>query len=190
MSASNGRSMMFPLLRRNRQPDTISSLYGTIVAQARSPVFYREFGVADTIGGRFDLLLLHLAFVVERLMREEEGKAFGQDLFDRFCTDMDDNLREMGIGDLAVPKHMKRVGEAFYGRAQAYKTALQSAGDAALVEALSRNVYSGSPADPAAVARLATYIRRVAQAIDRTASAELLSGCIVLPDPADVPTQV
>jgi len=178
---------MFPLLRRNRQPDTISSLYGMIVAQARSPVFYREFGVADTIGGRFDLLLLHLAVVVERLMREEEGKAFGQDLFDRFCTDMDDNLREMGIGDLAVPKHMKRVGEAFYGRAQAYKTALQSTGDAALVDALSRNIYNGSPADPAAVARLATYIRRAAQAMDRSASAELMSGCIVLPDPADVP---
>ena len=69
--------MMLPLFRRNRQPDTISSLYGMIVAQARTPVFYREYGVPDTIAGRFDLLLMHLALVVERLMREAAAKAFG-----------------------------------------------------------------------------------------------------------------
>ena len=62
--------MIFPLFRRPRRPDTISSLYGMIVAQARRPVFYREYGVADTVGGRFDLLLLHIVLVVERLMRD------------------------------------------------------------------------------------------------------------------------
>ena len=44
----------------------------------------------------------------------------GQQLFDRFCQDIDDNFREMGVGDLAVPKHMQPVGEAFYGRAKVY----------------------------------------------------------------------
>jgi cytochrome b pre-mRNA-processing protein 3 len=179
--------MIFPLFRRNRQPDTISSLYGMIVAQARSPVFYREYGVPDTIGGRFDLLLLHLSLVVECLMREEEGRACGQALFDRFCLDMDDNLREMGIGDLAVPKHMKRVGEAFYGRSQAYQAALAADGEDALVEALVRNVYGGAAADAAAPARLATYIRRVSQALRRHAPADLVCGRIVLPDPRGVP---
>ncbi|HXD44892.1 MAG TPA: ubiquinol-cytochrome C chaperone family protein [Pseudolabrys sp.] len=161
-----------------------------IVAQARSPVFYREYGVPDTIGGRFDLLLLHLSLVVERLMRKQDGNAFGQALFDRFCTDMDDNLREMGIGDLAVPKHMKRVGEAFYGRSQAYQAALAERGDRALVEALIRNVYGGVAPDPAAPARLAAYIRRVAQALDRHEPADLLAGRIVLPDPRVVPAEL
>src|SRR5690348_7526836 len=179
--------MILPLFRRNRQPDTISSLYGMIVAQARTPVFYREYGVPDTIAGRFDLLLLHVALVVERLMREEPAKAFGQALFDRFCTDMDDNLREMGIGDLSVPKHMKRVGEAFYGRSQAYQVALGAHGDGALAEAVIRNVYGGAAPAPGAAERLAAYIRRVAEVLDRHPLPELTAGRIVLPNPDAVP---
>jgi cytochrome b pre-mRNA-processing protein 3 len=179
--------MILPLFRRNRRPDTISSLYGMIVAQARRPVFYREYGVADTIAGRFDLLLLHLALVVERLMREDHAKEFGQELFDRFCTDMDDNLREMGIGDLAVPKHMKRVGQAFYGRAQAYQTALLSGDEGALRAALARNVYGGvEAADKPAVRWLAAYMREVAAALDRQPASVLMAGQVDLPDPAAV----
>lgn len=179
--------MIFPLFRRPQRSDTISSLYGMIVAQARRPVFYREYGVADTVDGRFDLLLLHIALVVERLMREETGKVCGQGLFDRFCADMDDNLREMGIGDLSVPKHMKRVGEAFYGRSQAYQAALGDGGDAALAEVLIRNVYGGAAPAPGAVERLAAYMRRVAEVLDRHAVPELTAGRIVLPNPEAVP---
>src|SRR6478735_9476386 len=116
--------MILPLFRRNARQDTISTLYGTIVAQARLPCFYREYGVPDTVDGRFDLLVLHLAFVLDRLADEPQLRELGQALFDHFCTDMDRNLREMGVGDLSVPKHMQRVGEAFYGRAQAYKEGL------------------------------------------------------------------
>jgi cytochrome b pre-mRNA-processing protein 3 len=98
------------------------------VAQARLPCFYREYGVPDTVNGRFDLLVLHLAIVLDRLAEGSELRAIGQALFDRFCEDMDDNLREIGIGDLSVPREMQRIGEAFYGRAQAYRSALASEG--------------------------------------------------------------
>jgi cytochrome b pre-mRNA-processing protein 3 len=176
--------MIFPLFRRNRRPDTISVLYGMIVAQARRPVFYEAFGVADTVNGRFDLLLLHVALVVDRLMREDGGKEAGQALFDFFCTDMDDNLREMGIGDLSVPKHMQRVGEAFYGRSQAYREALAGEGDAALIEALTRNVYGGEPHD--AGARLAAYIRRTAVELGAQSADAIARGTVNFPDPAQV----
>ena len=109
--------MKFPLFRRRARSDTISTLYGTIVAQARLACFYREYGVPDTVNGRFDLLVLHLALVLDRLADEPQLQELGQALFDHFCTDMDQNLREMGVGDLSVPKHMQRIGEAFYGRA-------------------------------------------------------------------------
>src|SRR5260221_6806520 len=142
--------MIFPLFRRRMRPDTISSLYGMIVAQARLPCFYREYAVADTVNGRFDLLVLHLATVLDRLGEEGELRELGQALFDRFCQDMDHNLREMGIGDLSVPKEMQRMGEAFYGRAQAYKAALVASAQDALVEALARNIYGGAPPNPAA----------------------------------------
>jgi cytochrome b pre-mRNA-processing protein 3 len=119
--------MIFPLFRRSRRRDTISGLYGTIVAQARMPSFYRDYAVPDTLNGRFDLILLHLALLLDRLAQDPALRHLGQAVFDRFCQDMDHNLREMGVGDLAVPKEMRRIGEAFYGRAQAYRAALAAA---------------------------------------------------------------
>jgi cytochrome b pre-mRNA-processing protein 3 len=92
----------------------------------------------------------------------------------------------MGIGDLSVPKHMKRVGEAFYGRAQAYQAALAAADDVALVEVLTRNVYSGDVSQAAAAARLAAYMRSVAGALARQPAAALMAGRVDLPDPATV----
>ena len=101
----------FPLFRRSARPDTISTLYGMIVAQARMPCFYRDYAVADTVNGRFDLIVLHLALVLDRLAGRQPCASLGQGLFDRFCQDMDDNLREMGIGDLKVPKEMRRIAD-------------------------------------------------------------------------------
>jgi cytochrome b pre-mRNA-processing protein 3 len=120
---------MFPLFRRDARQHTISTLYGTIVAQARLPCFYREYGVPDTLNGRFDLLVLQLTMILDRLAQDAELRDLGQALFDRFCQDMDHNLREMGVGDLSVPKEMQRIGEAFYGRAQAYRAALAAPGE-------------------------------------------------------------
>jgi cytochrome b pre-mRNA-processing protein 3 len=176
--------MMFPLFRRNvRQQDTISTLYGTIVAQARLPCFYREYGVADTINGRFDLLVLHLATILDRLAEDPQLRNIGQALFDRFCQDMDHNLREMGIGDLSVPKEMQRIGEAFYGRAQAYRSALAAHGEEALVEALTRNIYGGTSLAPAAPVRLAAYIREAVLDVWAQQPADLMAGKLHMPDP-------
>jgi cytochrome b pre-mRNA-processing protein 3 len=178
--------MIFPLFRRRMRPDTISSLYGMIVAQARLPCFYREYAVADTVNGRFDVLVLHLAAVLDRLGEEAELRDLGQALFDRFCQDMDHNLREMGIGDLAVPKEMQRMGEAFYGRAQAYKAALAASADNALAEALKRNIYGGVPSNPAGPARLAAYMREAVRVLKMQPAAAFLAGALDLPDPAAV----
>ncbi len=178
--------MIFPLFRREpRGPDTISTLYGMIVAQARLPTFYRDYAVADTVNGRFDLIVLHLAMVLDRLAREPTLQDLGQGIFDRFCQDMDHNLREMGVGDLKVPKEMRRLGEAFYGRSQAYQAAWAAKGDGGLVEALARNVYGGSPAAPAA--RLAAYTREALRELDAQPSARLAAGELHFAKPADIP---
>ncbi len=110
-----------------------------IVAQARLPAFYERFGVPDTVNGRFDMVLLHLWLVLRRLRTGTEGTALAQALFDHFCSDMDDNLREMGVGDLSVPKRMVKFAEAFYGRTAAYDAALKADGSE-LAQALARNV--------------------------------------------------
>lgn len=175
--------MIFPRFRRNRRPDTISALYGMIVAQARLPAFYRDYAVADTVNGRFDLLVLHLALVVERMSAEPALHEQSQALFDRFCRDMDHNLREIGISDLKVPQEMRRIGEAFYGRAQAYRAGLAAGGDAALAEAVARNVYGGAPADPALPARLAAYMREAVRELTAQAGADFAAGRLRWPDP-------
>ena len=87
------------------------------------------YGVPDTVAGRLDMIVLHLVLLVRQLAKDQgkvpvRSRRLGQQLFDRFCRDIDDNFREMGVGDLAVPKEMQRVAEAFYGRAKVYETAL------------------------------------------------------------------
>ena len=176
--------MKFPLFRRRARSDTISTLYGTIVAQARLTCFYREYGVPDTVNGRFDLLVLHLVLVLDRLADEPQLRELGQALFDHFCTDMDRNLREMGVGDLSVPKQMQRVGEAFYGRAQAYRAGLARDGEQALAEALERNIYGQDAASRAAAARLAAYMRGTAGELRVQPASQVLAGQLTMPDPA------
>jgi cytochrome b pre-mRNA-processing protein 3 len=175
--------MIFPLFRRPKQPDTISALYGAIVAQARLPCFYQDYAVADTVNGRFDLIVLHLALVLDRMAADPALRELGQSLFDRFCQDMDHNLREMGISDIKVPKEMRRLGEAYYGRAQVYGAALAAPGEAALAEALTRNIYNGEPAAPAAPARLAAYIRETVVRMAQQDAAAIADGRLSFPHP-------
>jgi len=181
---------MFPLFRRGVRQDTISTLYGTIVAQARLPCFYREYAVADTVNGRFDLLVLHLVAVLNRLEEDPALRDMGQALFDRFCQDMDHNLREMGVGDLSVPKEIRRMGEAFYGRTRAYRAALAAQSEEALIGAVVCNVYGGVPPLSAAPPRLAAYMREAVRQVRGQRSVELLAGDLRFPDPnAVVPVE-
>jgi cytochrome b pre-mRNA-processing protein 3 len=171
--------MIFPLFRRSASSGTISALYGAIVAQARLPGFYRDYGVPDTLEGRFELIVLHLALLLDRLAEESTLQGLGQGVFDRFCQDMDDNLREIGIGDLAVPKHMRRMGEAFYGRAGAYRTALTAPDNRALVATLVRNIYGGAQSPQ--VDQLAAYIREAVRHLKVLDRAALAAGQLRLP---------
>jgi len=152
--------MKFKLFSRSGRTATIRGLYGAIVTQARMSSFYRSYDVADTVEGRFDMIVLHLALLLRRVRGESvEIRALGQSVFDLFCLDMDHSLREMGIGDVAVPKHMQRLAEAFYGRSAAYDRALAEPGDDELVATLARNVYPGSTGSLTGPPRLAAYVR-------------------------------
>jgi cytochrome b pre-mRNA-processing protein 3 len=122
--------------------NTIGTIYGMIVTRAREPVFYNGYGVPDTVDGRFDLVVVHLWMVLRRLGADADSRKLAQGLFDLFCSDMDANLREMGVGDMTVPKRMQAFGQAFYGRSAAYDAALAE-GHEALARALDKNVFNG-----------------------------------------------
>jgi cytochrome b pre-mRNA-processing protein 3 len=172
--------MIFPLFRRPARPGTISALYGAIVAQARLPGFYRDYAVPDTVEGRFELIVLHLTLVLNRFVEEPTLRALGQAVFDCFCQDMDHNLREMGVGDLTVPKQMRRMGGAFYDRAQAYREALAATGDKALAEILTRNIYEGAIGQQAH--RLAAYMREAVGHLKALDQATLAAGILRFPE--------
>jgi cytochrome b pre-mRNA-processing protein 3 len=174
--------MIFQFFRRTRDDPSIASLYGTIVAQARTKAFYQRFGVPDTANGRLEMILLHVVLLLQRFNDQPEGAPLGQAVFDLFCQDMDDNLREMGVGDLAVPREMRRIGEAFYGRQAAYTGALTSSDPEPLVEVLKRNVLEGGEGAEA----LAGYVRAAARALAARDIKELRLGNLGFPDPADL----
>ncbi len=166
---------------------TIEAIYGMIVAQAREPAFYTSLGVRDSVNGRFDMLILHLWLVLRRLQSADGGNGLSQALFDRFCADMDDNLREMGVGDLTVPKRMQAFGEAFYGRSAAYDLAFE-AGDDELAQALSKNVFNGETLDGARA--LATYVRKASKNLGKSDDAAVRKGVWTFPEPRAKSPQV
>jgi cytochrome b pre-mRNA-processing protein 3 len=166
---------------------SINALYGVIVAQARSAAFYTSYGVPDTVEGRFDLIVLHLVLILARFGREQgAARGIGQTLFDVFCRDLDGNLREMGVGDLAVPKQMRRFGEAFYGRQTAYLAAFAAPDEGELENALDRNIFQGLGGGRGA-ARLARYARAALRRFETQDDSALLRGEVVFPHPEVIP---
>lgn len=178
--------MILRAFRLGHHDRNIHALYGAIVAQARSTAFYTDYAVSDTVEGRFELIVLHLVLVLRRLGRARPdgaaGQSAGQALFDVFCRDLDHNLREMGTGDLAVPREMRRFGEAFYGRQTAYSTALDEADDGELEKALARNIFAAVGVDENA-GRLARYARAAAERLDAAEPDALTIGKAVFPNP-------
>jgi cytochrome b pre-mRNA-processing protein 3 len=138
------------LLRGRREERAGFALYTIAVGAARAPALYRDLAVPDTLDGRFDMVALHVALLIRRLRAlPEPGPALAQAVFDAMFSDMDQTLRELGVGDLSVGRKVREMWNAFHGRALAYETALAAADDAPLAEALARNVWRGAaPAGP------------------------------------------
>lgn len=182
---------MFRSLFRRRSPfaDAANQLYGRIVGAARTPTFYEQLGVPDTLDGRFDMVVVHMALVLRRLSSVTPDAApdktlpqarLAQDLFDLMFRDMDRTLREIGISDLKIGKEIKKMVRAYYGRALAYETGLRAG---ALEKAVRENVFRMAEGTPAQIAALAAYMRREAAALDAVAEADLLAGRIAFGSP-------
>ena len=153
------------------------ALYAAAVAAARNPWFYTALGVPDTLDGRFDLVGLHAALLIHRLQGDAApGPELAQAVFDAMFSDMDQNLREIGVSDLSVGKRVKTMWEAFHGRAHAYAAALDANDLAALAAALARNVWRGAPGDEGVARALAAYALRQFEALRRQNIADLAAG--------------
>ncbi len=166
------------LFRRSRWREPAEALYLAVVGQARQPGFYTIYGAPDTVDGRFDMIALHVFLVLRRLRDEGDGgAALAQKLFDVMFDYMDQDLREMGVGDLSVGKKVKAMASAFYGRISAYEKGLDE-GETTLVRALTRNLYSAREPHAEDVRRLAAYVRVQADDLAAQSGVRLLAGRI------------
>jgi len=158
--------------------EEVQALYSALVAQSRQPVFYTDLEVADTVEGRFDMIVLH-AFVVMRRLKEggDEVKDFAQSLYDLMFADFDLNLRELGVGDMGLARRVPKMAEAFYGRITVYEEGLSTSDDdAALKEALDRNLYRKTPVKDESLLAMAHYLRKQAEHFEKTDVNELIKG--------------
>ncbi|MEJ8573715.1 ubiquinol-cytochrome C chaperone family protein [Microbaculum marinum] len=178
--------MLRRFFKRFQSDDRANVLYGQIVAQARQPAFYAELGVPDTPEGRFDMIVLHVVLVMRRLRGEDaRGRALAQALFDAFMADMDRNLREMGTGDLSVPRRVRGMAEAFYGRAGVYDSAIDANSAEGLQAALERNLFAGRSgervADQADIDAMASYVLLCGEALAATAGSDVMAAILTWP---------
>ncbi len=169
--------MILSLFRKKPPREPVFAVYAAIVAQSRHPRFYAEWGVPDSVTGRFDMISLHLALLFRRLAPEgAEARAFSQAVFDLFFKDMDRSLREMGAGDLAVPKKIQKMGSIFYGLLAGVSEALDRDDRDALAAVLRRNVFAD--ADAPGAGPLADYLSDEARRLAAQPAEAIRSGTI------------
>jgi cytochrome b pre-mRNA-processing protein 3 len=126
-------------LGRDLALEKARDLYSDIVVQARDPYFYEDLQVPDTVEGRFDMITLHMFLVLKRLKDDAAADhEFAQKLFDTMFKNMDDSLREMGVGDLVVGKRVRKLAEDFYGRVGIYEEVFEQPEE--LAKAMGRNI--------------------------------------------------
>lgn len=169
---------MFAALNRRRERRASAlAAYARIVERSREPAFYVDWGVPDTLDGRFEMLALHAFLVLNRLKRESgDAAAFAQELFDTMFADLDRALREMGAGDLGVGRRVQAMAQGLYGRIAAYERGL--ADEAAMVAALRRNLFGTTAPREAQIAAFSTYTQRQAAALAAQPTAALLTGAV------------
>lgn len=143
--------------------DALRPLWHRVVEIARDPAFYRDDGVADTVSGRFDMVTAILGIVLLRMERDRVLDREAALLTELFIADMDGQLRESGVGDVVVGKHVGRLMSVLGGRLGALREALPAEGDDALEAALARNVTMAEGRGTAALARrLRAFERKIA----------------------------
>ena len=169
----------FQLARQRKQISL--SFYNIAVEQARSERLYTSLAVPDTIDGRFDMTIIHVLLMIRWLRGQgSEGQKVSQNLLDFMFDDMDQNLREMGIGDLSVGKHVKNMAKAFYGRSQIIEDGLNQ-GKLSLENCLKQIIYRSNDPSKQQLSKMAEYLIQVDEGLKNLTILEVFEGNESLP---------
>jgi len=171
--------MILSLFKKSADSASVYAVYNAIVAQSRQPVFYAEWGVPDTVTGRFDMISLHMALLFRRLRSDDQQvKDFSQAVFDLFFKDMDRSLREMGVGDLSISKRIQKMGNLFFGLLAAVNEAMDAGNMQGLDDVLARNIYAEIENAPAR--RLSEYLVAQSEYLDTQPIPAIMAGTLTM----------
>lgn len=169
------------LKKKDRKHASAVDLYTAMVTQARQPEFYSKLGVADTKEGRFDLILVHAFILFRRLKAEDGDKDLAQEVFDVMFADLDQNMREMGIGDVGILKRIRKMSDSYHGRIVAYEEGMQS-GAAELAAALDRNLYADTDVRDEQLMAVVGYVHDALTLLEQQTLSEIQNGKVRFPD--------
>lgn len=176
--------MIFGLFRKkNSNQAIVTRQYEHLTQAARRPLFYSDMGVPDTVLGRFEMLTVVLILYFRRTAQSERsGQEIAQEIIDYFFEDIDHSIRELGVGDVGVPKRVKKFARMYYGRLESYAAALDNADLDALKGALRRNIRPDEPDAPDMTA-LATYMIEAEAALRHVSEDQIATGAALLMEP-------
>jgi cytochrome b pre-mRNA-processing protein 3 len=182
--------MLHLFFNRTRRADRLlaNKLYEQIVASARRAEFFVEMAIPDTPLGRFEVLSVHMILFLRCARGVKELEAVAQQITDEFFLDIDHALRELGIGDVGVPKLMKKLARMFYGRVASYGQALDSGDNLALRDALVRNIMPDT-SGWAGGDLLCAYVRDAASHLASLPHDEIVKGALSFPPLSKTPVK-
>lgn len=177
--------MMFGLFRTRRHNQAIvNRQYAALTAASREPVFFLDFNVPDTVMGRFEMLAVVMILFFRRTANSPlSGQQLAQEIVDAFFQDLDHSIRELGIGDVGVPKRMKKFAGMFYGRLESYAAAIDADDAAGLARALARNIHPAAP-DAQDMHALASYMLDAEKTLAGVPEDTIAAGAMTMPVPA------
>jgi len=170
--------------RRSGNREIVERLHQAVVEAARRPAFYAQWGVPDTLDGRFDCVTLHAVLLMQRMQAlPKPADELANDVVDRLFLGFEEALRELGVGDVVIPKRMKNIAAAFLGRAKAYEEAMISGEGEALAAVLRRNLL-GEQASLAQQRFWIDYLAQVSAALSQCDLDRIILADHLFPDPA------
>ena len=177
--------MIFGLFtKKNANRQIVERQYAALTAAARQPALYEGLGVPDTVMGRFEMLSAMLIVYFRRTRASAtSGQQIAQEIVDAFFEDVDHSIRELGVGDVSVPKRMKKFAGMFYGRLESYAAALDAADGDALSQALARNFHPDGAGSAPDMRPLADYLARVEADFAGQDETRIETGTLVVPAP-------
>jgi cytochrome b pre-mRNA-processing protein 3 len=169
---------------RSARREAAEKIYDAIVAQSRAPIFYMRGGVPDTLFGRFDMLVIHRFIVLQNLRKlgGREGELLGRDVIEAFIREMDSMVRDLGVGDLQVPKEVGRIANVFFAQLTVYIDATEKRDPRALADAVRKSFQAADAKVRVADVELTNYIIESIKQIGGMPLNLLLQGNIMFPD--------